>query len=158
MLRKWAKRRCGTAKKASKYWHRHGNNNWVFSTNPESMNGIRLLSHSTDFSYSVNNYVKVKGEVSTYNGDVTYWATRKGSHPELPTRVATLLKKQKGKCAHCGLTFRDEDILEIDHIIPKAAGGKDIYKNLQLLHGHCHDEKSRYDLELIKEYKRSEVL
>ena len=158
MLRKWAKRRCKTAKKSIKYWHKHGNNNWVFSTKPESENGIRLLSHSTDFSYSVNNYVKVIGVVSPYNGDVTYWATRKGSHPEISTRVATLLSKQKGKCAQCGLTFRDEDILELDHIIPKAAGGKDIYKNLQLLHGHCHDEKSRYDLELIKEYKRVKSL
>ena len=85
---------------------------------PESENGFRLLSHGSDFSYSVNDYVKVKGEVSPFNGDTTYWTTRKGSHPELSTRVATLLKKQKGRCAHCGLTFRDEDILEVDHIIP----------------------------------------
>ena len=158
MLRKWAKRRCKTAKKAIQYWHKHGKNNWIFSTAPKTEGGIRLLSHSTDFSYSVNDYVKVKGEVSPFNGDITYWATRKGSHPELPTRVATLLKKQKDRCAHCGLTFKDEDILEVDHIIPKAAGGKDNYKNLQLLHGHCHDEKSRYDLDLIRKHKRVESL
>ncbi|MEB3883690.1 HNH endonuclease, partial [Lyngbya sp. CCY1209] len=26
---------------------------------------------------------------------------------------------------------------KIDHIIPKCLGGKDDYKNLQLLHRHC---------------------
>ncbi|MBW4457959.1 MAG: HNH endonuclease, partial [Nostoc indistinguendum CM1-VF10] len=41
------------------------------------------------------------------------------------TRVATLLKKQKGKCTHCGMYFRESDVLEIDHKIPKSLGGKD---------------------------------
>ena len=149
MLRKWAKRRCRSAKKSTQYWHKHGENNWVFSTKSPDEGGIRLLSHSTDFSYSVNNYEKVKGRVSPFDGNQTYWATRKGSHPELTTRVATLLKKQKGRCAHCGLTFKDEDILEVDHIQARAVGGKDIYENLQLLHGHCHDEKTRNDLACI---------
>ena len=29
--------------------------------------------------------------------------------------------------------------MEVDHIVPRAIGGKDEYKNLQLLHRHCHD-------------------
>jgi RNA-directed DNA polymerase len=37
------------------------------------------------------------------------------------------------------------DVMEIDHIIPKSKGGKDEYKNLQLLHRHCHDTKSTTD-------------
>lgn len=68
-----------------------------------------------------------------------------GTHPETTKRVATLLKKQKGKCTHCGLYFREEDVLEIDHIIPKVQGGKDEYKNLQILHRHCHDTKTATD-------------
>jgi 5-methylcytosine-specific restriction endonuclease McrA len=68
-----------------------------------------------------------------------------GQHPEMPKRTASLLKKQQGKCAHCGLFFKDGDITELDHIIPKSIGGKDIYENWQLLHRHCHDEKSRQD-------------
>jgi len=55
------------------------------------------------------------------------------------------LKKQKGKCAHCGLFFREDDVIEADHIIPKFKGGKDEYKNLQLLHRHCHDTKTAND-------------
>jgi RNA-directed DNA polymerase len=33
---------------------------------------------------------------------------------------------------------------------PKMEGGKDVYTNLQLLHGHCHDTKTRED---IKRYE-----
>ncbi|MDJ0899839.1 MAG: HNH endonuclease [Xenococcus sp. MO_188.B8] len=29
--------------------------------------------------------------------------------------------------------------------MPKSQGGKDEYKNWQLLHRHCHDEKTRND-------------
>jgi RNA-directed DNA polymerase len=60
-------------------------------------------------------------------------------------RVAKLLKIQKGKCPHCGQYFTSDDLLEVDHITPISLGGKDEYKNLQLLHAHCHDVKSRYD-------------
>ena len=74
-----------------------------------------------------------------------YWSSRMGKNPEIPSRVATLLKKQKGKCTHCGLFFREDDVMEVDHIIPKSKGKKDEYKNLQLLHRHCHDIKTAND-------------
>lgn len=63
----------------------------------------------------------------------------------MPKRTASLLKEQKGKCAHCGLYFKDGDVIELDHIIPKSKGGKDEYKNWQLLHRHCHDTKTAND-------------
>ncbi|MEH2408476.1 HNH endonuclease [Nostoc sp.] len=59
--------------------------------------------------------------------------------------MSMLLKKQKGKCTYCGHYFREEDVLEIDHIIPQIKGGKDEYKNLQILHRHCHDNKTAED-------------
>ncbi|MEO1375177.1 MAG: HNH endonuclease signature motif containing protein, partial [Cyanobacteria bacterium J06635_10] len=90
-------------------------------------------------------HVKVKGESSPYDGNLVYWSTRMGKNPQIPTLVATLLKQQKGKCTHCGLYFRDSDVLEVDHIIPKSLGGKNEYKNLQLLHRHCHDIKTAND-------------
>ena len=68
-----------------------------------------------------------------------------GKHPELPKLNALLLKKQKGKCPHCGLTFKDGDVIEKDHIIPRSKGGLNEYKNFQLLHRHCHDEKTCHD-------------
>jgi RNA-directed DNA polymerase len=38
-----------------------------------------------------------------------------------------------------------EDMLELDHILPKCLGGKNEYKNWQLLHKHCHDHKTAND-------------
>ena len=78
-----------------------------------------------------------------------------GRHPEMPTSKAFMLKKQKGKCNWCGLHFREGDILEEDHIIATALGGKSIYDNLQLLHGHCHDEKTALDLVDIRKKQSS---
>jgi RNA-directed DNA polymerase len=63
----------------------------------------------------------------------------------MPSKKAKLLKQQKGKCTWCGLHFRDEDILEVDHRNPLSSGGKDEWKNLQLLHRHCHDKKTATD-------------
>ncbi len=68
-----------------------------------------------------------------------------GKNPFVSTREATLLKRQKGQCNHCGLFFRNGDIWEIDHKIPRSKGGKDEYNNLQLLHKHCHDAKTAED-------------
>ena len=144
-LRRWAKRRCKNRISTGhrKYWHTHGGSNWVFSTR-EGSNPLRLHFHR-DVACSSTNYVKVKGDKSPYDGDLVYWSSRMGRHPEMPNREAKLLKQQKGKCAHCGLTFREGDVMEVDHIIPKSIGGKDEWKNLQLLHRHCHDVKTASD-------------
>ncbi len=63
----------------------------------------------------------------------------------MPSRKAKLLKQQKGKCQECGLRFQYWDVMEVDHLIPIASSGKDEWKNLQLLHRHCHDEKTASD-------------
>ncbi|WP_375505308.1 group II intron maturase-specific domain-containing protein [uncultured Nostoc sp.] len=133
-LRSWGKRRHPNKSGhwvASKYWQTIGENNWVFATRQEGKNPMRLQAHS---DVEITRHVKVKGEVSPYDGDLIYWSTRMGKNPEVPKKVATLLKIQKGKCAHCGLYFTEESVMEIDHIIPKSKGGKSEYKNLQLLH------------------------
>ena len=124
-----------------KYWKTIGGDNWVFATRQEKK-FLRLLKHSAT---KITRYVKVKGDASPYDGNSVYWSTRMGNHPEMPVRTATLLKKQHGKCAHCKMFFKDEDVIELDHIIPKSQGGKDEYKNWQLLHRHCHDTKTALD-------------
>ena len=75
-----------------------------------------------------------------------------GKNPDLPSSVSQLLKRQKGKCSHCEFIFRNEDVMEVDHIVPRAIGGKGEYKNLQLLHRHCHHVKTKTDLELIRKH------
>ncbi|WP_246275767.1 group II intron reverse transcriptase [Brasilonema bromeliae] len=127
---------------AKKYWRTIGGDNWVFATPNKGKNPMRLMKHTET---PIIRHVKVKGDASPYDGNLVYWSSRMGTHPEMPKRVATLLKQQKGKCAHCGLYFREEDVLEIDHKIPLKKGGKDEHKNLQLLHRHYHDVKTAKD-------------
>jgi len=144
-LKSWAQRRhpnkSGTWV-ANKYWQTIGGDNWVFATKQEGKDPLRLLKHSAT---EIMRHVKVKGDASPYDGNLVYWSTRMGKNPEAPKNVATLLKRQKGKCAHCGLYFTEESVMEVDHVIPKSKGGKGNYDNLQLLHRHCHDEKTTKD-------------
>ncbi len=144
-LRAWAKRRHPLKNGgwvAKRYWHSIDGDNWVFATRKEGETPLRLLNHADT---SIVRHVKVKGESSPYDANLVYWSTRMGNNPEMPIRVSKLLKRQKGKCVHCGLFFREDDVMEIDHRIPKSQGGKDSYDNWQLLHRHCHDTKTAND-------------
>lgn len=143
-LRAWANHRHHKSKTwvSNKYWQTIGDDHWVFATREEGTNPLRLRKHG---QIKIIDHAKVKGESSPYDGNLVYWSTRMGKHPESPKRVATLLKIQKGKCSHCGLHFRDEDVMEVDHRIPKSKGGKDSYDNWDLLHRHCHDIKTATD-------------
>ncbi|BAZ09099.1 putative reverse transcriptase [Calothrix sp. NIES-4071] len=143
-LRRWAKRQTGSTNKGhQKYWHTIGDKKWVFATRPTS-DALELITY-IEFHSSVNDYVKVLADKSPYDGDSLYWSQRLSKHPEMPSRKSLLLKQQKGKCAWCGLHFKEGDVLEVDHIEPTTCGGKDKWENLQLLHRHCHDEKTASD-------------
>lgn len=161
----WAQRRHPRKNRgevAKKYWHTIGGDNWVFATR-KGKNTLRLLNHA---STPIVRHEKVKGESSPYDGNLVYWSTRMGNNPEMPSRVSKLLKKQKGKCTHCGLFFRENDVMEVDHRIPKSQGGKDSYDNWELLHRHCHDTKTATDLakakaeemEIIERFERVKAI
>ena len=137
-LRAWARKRGKGDINVAKYWRTVGNRNWCFSTE----DGLELITHA---STPIVRHTKVKGEASPFNGDWIYWSKRRGEYPETPNRVASLIKRQKGICSHCGLYFTSTDIVEVDHIKPTSLGGKDTYDNLQLLHKHCHDTKTATD-------------
>ncbi|MBD2013392.1 group II intron reverse transcriptase/maturase [Microcoleus sp. FACHB-53] len=155
-LRRWAKRRCGNISHGhTKYWTTIGGNNWAFATSSGEANPLWLLKHS-EFSSSSTDYVKVKGDKSPFDGDSVYWSSRLGTHPEMPSRKAKLLNQQKGKCSWCELHFQEWDVMEADHKTPRALGGKDEWENLQLLHRHCHDEKTAQDLIEIRKKEHSD--
>ncbi|GGA10480.1 hypothetical protein CYANOKiyG1_23410 [Okeania sp. KiyG1] len=111
--------------------------NWILN------NGEYILNQYSDVP--IVRHIKVKGNKSPYDGDWTYWSNRIGKYPGVRKEVTTLLKRQKNKCASCGLTFRPTDLLEVDHIIPRSKGGDNKLKNKQLLHRHCHDTKTALD-------------
>ena len=126
---------------ADKYWLLHRGEGWTFAAvTPDGIQ--RLAVHNRT---AIKRHIKVQGNRSPFDADWLYWSTRVGRHPQIGQRVASLLKQQRGKCAHCQLFFKDRDLLEIDHILPRARGGKDEFTNLQLLHRHCHDVKSASD-------------
>jgi RNA-directed DNA polymerase len=91
-------------------------------------------------------YAKVKGTASPYDGNLLYWAKRLKQHPLVNNEKAKLLKVQQWQCPRCGLYFKDEDLLEIDHSIPIALGGNKDISNKSVYHRHCHDEKTAEDL------------
>lgn len=127
--RKWIKER---------YFKTIGKRNWIFATTKEGKIHKTLVTHAET---PIKRHVMVKGGKSYYDGDEIYWASRlsKGYGEILPSK-AKLLKKQKGRCPHCNDYFRSGDIMESHHIVHKVKGGKDSYRNLALLHGHCHDQ------------------
>ena len=51
-----------------------------------------------------------------------------------------LFKRQKGKCACCGLPLGDD--YHLDHIMPLALGGSNTDGNMQLLRARCNVQKS----------------
>jgi RNA-directed DNA polymerase len=102
-------------------------------------------------------YVKVRGAASPYDGNLFYWAKRLKQHPLVNNEKAKLLKRQQWQCPRCGLYFKEEDLLEVDHSIPTALGGKDDLSNKWVYHRHCHDEKTAEDMAQIAKRKAAGI-
>jgi RNA-directed DNA polymerase len=109
--RKWIKDR---------YFHHVDGDNWTFAAK-DNEKLIILRKHTET---KIRRYVKVKGDKSPYDGDWLYWCNRMGEHPEVSVRVATLLKKQKGKCSFCGNYFNPHFSQTAQHRSPKATSTK----------------------------------
>jgi RNA-directed DNA polymerase len=141
-LRAWAVRRHpnkGEKWAIGKYWRIDDGEGWNFRPKDSP---AALYCHART---PIRRHVKIQSERSPYDGDFIYWSIRRGNSPDCNVRIAKLLRKQKGTCWECGLYFKDGDLMEVDHIIPKEHGGKDAYYNWQLLHRHCHDKKTAED-------------
>ena len=152
-LLRWGYRRHPNKSKTwinNKYWHTKDLNNWCFACKQDG-EFFSILPRHTETK--IIRHAKINGNVSPFDDNSKYWASRMGKHPEMKASIARLLKRQKGKCNQCGLTFKEEDKIERDHIVPRQAGGNNSKDNLQLLHRHCHDVKTKADLLTIKRYK-----
>jgi RNA-directed DNA polymerase len=137
-LIRWAKRRHpnkGSKWAMRKYFTLQTGNRWTFQSEMNT-----LVKHS---DIPIVRHTTVKGEASIYDGNLAYWAKRVKSHPMLNNTELKLMQKQKGICPICKGKFNDGDLWEIDHITPLSQKGKREMKNLQLLHEHCHLNKTR---------------
>nr|WP_293143517.1 group II intron reverse transcriptase/maturase [Okeania sp. SIO3I5] len=132
-----------------KYFPTIKSRNWVLN------DGEYILNQHSDVP--IARHIKVKGNKSPLDGDWTYWGSRIGKHPGVRKEVTTLLKRQKNKCAFCGLTFSPTDLMEVDHIKPRSKGGDNTLKNKQLLHRHCHDTKTVKDKKTYPKFKPQDL-
>lgn len=141
-LIRWAKRRHqhqSRKQTVNKYWtFSEKGRGWVFQASDKNM--LRWYA-----DVPIKRHSQVAGTKSPFDGNWAYWSKRLQHYPLLNTRQTKLLKKQNGKCRWCGLYFKLGDRIEVDHRIPRRYRGRDEYRNLQLLHVHCHDEKTTID-------------
>jgi len=91
---------------------------------------------------------KMMGEISN---KYEYWLKKKKENAGY--NRYKILERDGFKCKLCGRS-PPEAILHIDHWIPKAKGGLDIYENLVTLCSKCNQSKSA----TIPKYKIEEVL
>jgi len=102
---------------------------------------IKVLAYYRNSYKKAGSYKLVKDSRSYFDGDEIYWGQRMAKgYGDISASKAKMLKRQEGKCAVCGVKLKNGDLMERHHIIPKKEGGEDTYKNLALMHRHCHDQ------------------
>ena len=137
LTHRWAKHKHankGVQWRQSKYWGKEVGEQSTFQTR----DGVKLRKHRDT---AIKRHTKVRGTASPYDGKRVYWAQRLKNHPMTRETVVRLLQKQNGTCKWCGLTFTEEDRIEIDHIQPRSQGGSNRLDNKAALHLHCHDQR-----------------
>lgn len=133
-LRRWAffrHPRKGRRWVVQRYWDTTADKSWDF----REQNGPTLNQHTR---VPIVRHAKVRGKASPYDGNWSYWAARRGQYPGVPRRLATLLKKQGGRCEACRLFFKPDDPIEHHHLDGNRSNNR--YINLAAVHRHCHDQ------------------
>lgn len=133
LLWSWAKRRHPKKGKwwvSTKYWHRRGNRNWVFSSGGKELlrvDHIPIVRHT-----------KVRENANPFL-DTEYFAQRKFNNgmKRLSGRFKLIWKKQQGRCFHCGMPMEIGEDREIFFKTPKTLGGLEQVDNMAYVHNYC---------------------
>lgn len=133
LLWRWAKRRHPKKGKwwiSTRYWHRKGSRNWVFSTDKHEL--IRV-DHTP-----IVRHTKIKLSANPYL-DTEYFTERKFNQgmKRLSGRFKIIWRNQKGCCYHCGMPLEVAENREIFFKVPKADGGKEEVANMAYVHADC---------------------
>ena len=114
--------------------------NWVFGN-------LQTGEHLTRMRWlNIKRHAPIQHGASPDNPELReYWKQRNFKQVEtLPyARQKRLAKRQKGICLVCRDSLFNGENLHVHHIIPKAEGGTDLYRNLALLHVTCHQQVHR---------------
>jgi RNA-directed DNA polymerase len=86
-------------------------------------------------SYSENKFVNVKGNKSSYDGDIAYWSHRESKIYDGETSRA--IKRQNHSCVSCGHKFMPGEKIHLHHKDGNHQNWKK--ENLEALHEACHD-------------------
>lgn len=133
LLWQWAKRRHphkGQWWISTRYWHRKGNRNWVFSTENKELLRVDHIP--------IVRHIKIRLEVNPFF-DTEYFNERKFQQGmrRLTGRFKEIWKNQNGCCYHCGMPMEIGEEKEIFFKTPKAIGGKEEIPNMAYVHSIC---------------------
>ena len=78
--------------------------------------------------------------------DVRGTAAQRGYGSEWRKLRARILERDQGLCQACAKAGRVMVATQVDHVVPKSAGGTDDPANLASICKPCHDEKSRREM------------
>ena len=137
MLWRWAKRRHpGKAKHwiVSRYWHRNGTRDWVFS------DGDTRLA---ELAYTpIVRHEKIRMNANPYL-DPQYFVQRKFKQgaKRLSGRFKLIWIRQRGCCHICGLPMELGEDREIILKVPVPKGGANETENMAYVHKHCLPRK-----------------
>jgi RNA-directed DNA polymerase len=125
--------------------------NWILVGKKKNKEDLPSINYLPKISWiKRKKFIKVKSDVSVYDGNEIYWALRDPHYSSFSTRIKNLLIRQDGKCARCKTAFRTGDFFELDgpsrffetrNITSKSKGGRDDCRYLQLLHRQCQIDK-----------------
>jgi RNA-directed DNA polymerase len=130
--------------KRAKYWGRLNLDRQDTMVFGDKHTGRHLLKFSW---FPIEYPVLVKGRASPDDPKLAaYWKKRNAAKGrDLTPSKQKLAQRQSGVCPVCRATLFNEEELETHHVVPREAGGKDSYINLQLLHLFCHQQLHAQD-------------
>jgi RNA-directed DNA polymerase len=127
----WAKRK-----------HPKKSANWVHKKYHKTIGNARRIVGQTQVlrkhdETRIERHTPLKRDASPYDGNWSYWGTRRGKYIGLDTVRGKLLKHQGGRCTYCQLHITVEDEIDLHHADGNHKNRK--LSNLRLLHLICHD-------------------